>query len=150
MSQDYVVVERKVSATAVVIVMLMVMVFVSIVIQFYYYSTVQDLARTVSDLSSSVRVLRYSTSELSRSLESYRAVNVIVELQMRSILIKTLRDMGFSESEIQAILARYGYGFNYTAVVDLERKLREKGFNDYQISVVISVLEDVGIIPKQQ
>jgi len=147
-SGEYVVVEKRVSATAVILVMMMAILFISMIIQFYYYSNINDLVSSIRMLSSDVRALRYVTNDLSRGLESYRAINAIIELQMRSMLVKMLRDMGFSESEITRVLEKYGYGYNYTAIMELDERLRNMGFSESEINKIISVLEDLGIIPK--
>jgi hypothetical protein len=131
--------------------MMMAIIFISVVIQLYYYSNIQDLVTSVKMLSSEVRTLRYVTSELSRGLDSYKSINVIIELQMRSMLVKMLRDMGFSESDIERILREYGYGYsyNYTAVVELEDRLSKLGFSESDIAKIMSVLEELFIIPSR-
>jgi len=144
--RDYVVVEKKVSSTAVLIFMLMFMVFLSLVIQLYYFSVVSELNSSIKSLQSEVRSLRYSASEISRGLEAYRSMNIIVELQMRSMLIKMLRDMGFSEEDVSRIISQYGYGYGVVDVDTIYRRFKESGFSDEEIDEIIDVLRDLSII----
>jgi len=102
--QDFVVVERKVGVASVLLVMLMVMVFISVAINFYYWQQVQELTATVKVLSGDVKRLSKSVSDLEAR---YRAVDMLVELQIRSIVVKTLRDLGLSQEEIEALLQTY-------------------------------------------
>jgi len=106
-SEEYVVVERRVSATAVILVMLMVMVFMSVAINFYYWQQVQELNNNIKLLTQQLKSLQRDVQDLSKGLESYRAVNALIELQMRSMVIKMLKDMGFSDYEIQQFLERW-------------------------------------------
>jgi hypothetical protein len=102
--QDFVVVERKVGVASVLLVMLMLMVFISVAINFYYWQQVQELAATVKVLSGDVKRLSKTVSDLETR---YRAVDMLVELQIRSIIMRSLRDMGFSQEEIEALLQTY-------------------------------------------
>jgi hypothetical protein len=102
--QDFVVVERKVGVASVLLVMLMVMVFISVAINFYYWQQVQELTATVKVLSGDVKRLSKTVSDLETR---YRAVDMLVELQIRSIIMRSLRDMGFSQEEIEALLQTY-------------------------------------------
>jgi predicted PurR-regulated permease PerM len=106
-SEEYVVVERRVSATAVILVMLMVMVFLSMAINFYYWQQVQELNTNIKMLTQQLKSLQRDVQDLSKGLESYRAVNALIELQMRSMVIKMLKDMGFSDYEIQQYLEKW-------------------------------------------
>jgi predicted PurR-regulated permease PerM len=105
--QEYVVAEKRVSATAVLLVMLMVMVFLSVAINFYYWQQVQELNTNIKLLTQQLRSMQRDIQDLSKGLESYRAVNALVELQVRSMVIKMLRDMGFSDYEIQQYLEKW-------------------------------------------
>jgi predicted PurR-regulated permease PerM len=105
--QEYVVAERRVSATAVLLVMLMVMVFLSVAINFYYWQQVQELNTNLKLLTQQLKGLQRDVQELSSGLDSYRAVNALIELQMRSMVIKMLRDMGFSDAEIQQLIEKW-------------------------------------------
>ena len=106
-SEEYVVVERKVSATAVILVMLMVMVFMSVAINFYYWQQIQDLNNNIKLLTQQLKSMQRDIQDLNQGLESYRAINALLELQMRSMVIKTLKDMGFSDAEIQQFLEKW-------------------------------------------
>jgi predicted PurR-regulated permease PerM len=106
-SEEYVVVERKVSATAVILVMLMVMVFLSVAINFYYWQQIQDLNNNIKLLTQQLKSMQRDIQDLNQGLESYKAINALLELQMRSIVIKTLKDMGFSDTEIQQFLEKW-------------------------------------------
>jgi predicted PurR-regulated permease PerM len=120
--EEYVVAEKRVSATAAILVMLMVMVFLSVAINFYYWQQVQELNTNLKLLTQQLRGLQRDVQELSRGLESYRAVNALVELQMRSMVIKMLRDMGFSEEEIAQFLKEwYAATYNITRVYNATR-----------------------------
>jgi predicted PurR-regulated permease PerM len=101
---EYVVVERRVSATAVILVMLMVMVFMSTAISFYYWQQLQELNTNIKMLTQQLKSLQRDVQDLSKGLESYRAINALIEVQMRSMVIKMLKEMGFSDAEIQRIL----------------------------------------------
>jgi predicted PurR-regulated permease PerM len=105
--EDYVVVERRVSATAVLLVMLMIMVFLNVTISIYYWQQLQELNSNIKILTERIRSLQRDIRDLSEALESYRAINALIELQMRSIVIKMLREMGFSEEEIVRLLERW-------------------------------------------
>jgi len=104
---EFVAVERRVSATAVILVMLMAMVFLSVAINFYYFYQVQELNTNLRLLNQQLKSMQRDMQELSKGLESYRAVNALVEFQMRSMVIKMLRDMGFSDYEIQQYLEKW-------------------------------------------
>jgi len=120
--EEYVVAEKRVSATAAILVMLMVMVFLSVAINFYYWQQVQELNTNLKVLNQQLRGLQRDVQDLSRGLESYRAVNALVELQMRSMVIKMLRDMGFSEEEIAQFLKEwYAATYNITRVYNATR-----------------------------
>ena len=106
-SEEFVVVERRVSATAVLLVMLMVMVFMSVAINFYYWQQVQELNTNIKLLTQQLKSLQRDVQELSKGLESYRAVNALIELQLRTMIVKTLKDMGFSDAEIQQFLEKW-------------------------------------------
>jgi predicted PurR-regulated permease PerM len=105
--QEYVVAERRVSATAAMLVMLMVLVFLSVAINFYYWQQVQELNTNLRLLNQQLKSVQRDVQDLSRGLEAYRAVNALLELQMRSVVIKMLRDMGFSDYEIQQYLEKW-------------------------------------------
>jgi predicted PurR-regulated permease PerM len=105
--QEYVVAERRVSATAVLLVMLMVMVFLSVAINFYYWSQIQELNNNIRLLTVQLKSLQSDIKELNQGMESYRAVNALIELQMRSMVVKMLRDMGFSDAEIQQLIVKW-------------------------------------------
>jgi len=105
--QEYVVAEKRVSATAVLLVMLMVMVFLAVAINFYYWSQVQELNTNLKLLNQQLRSMQSDIRELNRGMESYRAINALLELQMRSMVIKMLKDMGFSDYEIQQYLEKW-------------------------------------------
>jgi predicted PurR-regulated permease PerM len=120
--EEFVVAERRVSATAAILVMLMVMVFLSVAINFYYWQQVQELNTNLKLLTQQLKGLQRDVQELSRGLESYRAVNALVELQMRSMVIKMLRDMGFSEEEIAQFLKEwYSATYNITRAYSAAR-----------------------------
>ena len=115
--EEYVVAEKRVSATAAMLVMLMVMVFLSVAINFYYWNQIQELNTNLKLLTVQLKSLQSDIKELNRGMESYRAVNALVELQMRSMVIKMLRDMGFSEEEIAQFLKEwYSAAHNVTRV----------------------------------
>jgi len=101
---DFVVVERKVGVASVLLVMLMAMVFISVAINFYYWQQVQELSEVVKVLSSDVKRLSKSVSDLETR---YRAIDMLVELQIRSIVVRALRDLGFTQEEIEALLQTY-------------------------------------------
>ena len=105
--EEYVVAEKRVSATAVLLVMLMVMVFLSVAINFYYWQQVQDLNTNIKLLTQQLKSMQRDIQDLSRGLESYRVVNALLELQMRSVVVKSLKDMGFSDYEIQQFLEKW-------------------------------------------
>jgi len=105
--QEYVVAEKRVSATAAMLVMLMVMVFLSVAINFYYWQQVQELNTNLKVLNQQLKSMQRDVQDLSRGLESYRAVNALMEIQMRSMVIKMLKDMGFSDYEIQQFLEKW-------------------------------------------
>jgi predicted PurR-regulated permease PerM len=120
--EEYVVAEKRVSATAAILVMLMVMVFLSVAINFYYWQQVQELNTNLKLLTQQLKGLQRDVQDLSRGLESYRAVNALLELQMRSMVIKMLRDMGFSEEEITQFLKEwYSVIYNTTRVYNAAR-----------------------------
>jgi predicted PurR-regulated permease PerM len=106
-SDQYVVVERRVSATAVILLMLMVMMFMSVAINFYYWQQVQELNTNIKLLTQQLKSVQRDVQDLSKGLESYRAINALLELQMRSTVIKMLKDMGFSEEEIMKFIERW-------------------------------------------
>jgi predicted PurR-regulated permease PerM len=120
--EEFVVAERRVSATAAILVMLMVMVFLSVAINFYYWQQVQELNTNLKLLTQQLKGLQRDVQELSRGLESYRAVNALLELQMRSMVIKMLRDMGFSEEEIAQFLKEW-----YRATYNITRAYSATG-----------------------
>ena len=105
--EEYVVAEKRVSATAVLLVMLMVMVFLSVAINFYYWQQVQDLNTNIKLLTQQLKSMQRDIQDLSRGLESYRVVNALLELQMRSVVVRSLKDMGFSDYEIQQFLEKW-------------------------------------------
>jgi predicted PurR-regulated permease PerM len=106
-SEEYVVVEKRVSATAVILVMLMIMVFMSVAINFYYWQQIQDLNNNIKLLTQQLKSMQRDIQDLNQGLESYKAINALIELQMRSTVIKMLKDMGFSDTEIQQFLAKW-------------------------------------------
>jgi predicted PurR-regulated permease PerM len=106
-SEEYVVVERRVSATAIILVMLMIMVFLSVAINFYYWQQIQDLNNNIRLLTQQLKSMQKDIQDLNKGMESYRAINALLELQMRSMVIKTLKDMGFSDAEIQQFLEKW-------------------------------------------
>ena len=99
--------EKRVSATAVLLVMLMVMVFLSVAINFYYWNQIQELNNNIKLLTLQLKSMQGDIRELNQGMESYRAVNALLELQMRSIVVKSLKDMGFSDYEIQQFLEKW-------------------------------------------
>jgi len=105
--EEYVVAEKRVSATAAILVMLMVMVFLSVAINFYYWQQVQELNTNLELLNQQLKSMQRDIQDLSKGLESYRAINALLELQMRSMVVKTLKDMGFSDAEIQQFLEKW-------------------------------------------
>jgi predicted PurR-regulated permease PerM len=105
--EEYVVAEKRVSATAAILVMLMVMVFLSVAINIYYWQQVQELNTNIKLLTQQLKSMQRDIQDLSRGLESYRAINALLELQMRSVVVKSLKDMGFSDYEIQQFLEKW-------------------------------------------
>jgi predicted PurR-regulated permease PerM len=106
-TEEYVVVERRVSATAVLLVMLMVMVFLSVAINFYYWQQIQEINSNLKLLTQQLKSLQRDIQDLSKGLESYRAINALLELQIRSMVIKMLKDMGLSDEEIMKFMERW-------------------------------------------
>ena len=105
--EEYVVAEKRVSATAAILVMLMVMVFLSVAINIYYWQQVQEMNTNIKLLTQQLKSMQRDIQDLSRGLESYRAINALLELQMRSVVVKSLKDMGFSDYEIQQFLEKW-------------------------------------------
>ena len=105
--ESYVVVEKRISGVALLLLMMMVMLFLSIAINFYYYNTVQELKSNLKTLSSEIKVLTENIERLSEDMKHYRAINLLLELQVRSLLMKTLTEMGFTKQEIEYLIEKY-------------------------------------------
>ena len=104
--QEYVVVERKTSATSYLVLMLMIMIFVSLMMQFYYYNSIRDLQQQITYLNNNIRILDRDLRDVSEGLSRYKEIDQMLNLYLKITLLKVYKEMfpELSEQQLMQLL----------------------------------------------
>ena len=140
-SERYVIAERpRISASAVLLLVLIIMNAVSIFAAMSYWARVQELQNEVSLLRSELKNLASQLSVLNEHMKRYRAIDELIELYIKQLVIKTYKELfpSLSEEELKKLLGETEESASSTtATKTVTTTIKEVPINASSSTVVI-------------